>query len=72
MRNLLVIGDRNYSSWSLRAWLILEHFGIDHEIQRVHLDSPDFAAELAPFAPARTVSPCRARGSPRRPRPPRG
>ncbi len=55
MRNLLVIGDRNYSSWSLRAWLILEHFGIDHEIQRVHLDSPDFAAELAPFAPARTV-----------------
>ncbi len=55
MRNLLVVGDRNYSSWSLRAWLMFEHFGIDHEIARVHLDSPDFAAEMAPFAPARTV-----------------
>ena len=55
MRNLLLIGDRNYSSWSLRAWLVFEHFGIDHEIRRVHLDSPEFVAELAPFAPARTV-----------------
>ena len=51
----LAIGDRNYSSWSLRSWLIFAKFGIEHEILPAHLDSPDFLTELAPFAPARTV-----------------
>lgn len=51
----LAIGDRNYSSWSLRSWLLFARFGIAHETMRVHLDSPDFLAELAPFAPSRTV-----------------
>ncbi len=54
-QNLLVVGDRNYSSWSLRSWLLFEKFGIERETLRVHLDSPEFASELAPFAPARTV-----------------
>lgn len=51
----LAIGDRNYSSWSLRSWLLFAQFGIAHYTLRLHLDSPGFAAELAPFAPARTV-----------------
>ena len=25
----LYIGNKNYSSWSMRAWLILTHFGIE-------------------------------------------
>lgn len=51
----LAVGDRNYSSWSLRSWLLFARFEIAHESLRVHLDSPEFLAELAPFAPARTV-----------------
>jgi glutathione S-transferase len=34
-RPVLHIGDRNYSSWSLRPWLALRHGGIDFE-ERVH------------------------------------
>ena len=25
----LIIGNKNYSSWSLRAWLLLKHAGVD-------------------------------------------
>jgi glutathione S-transferase len=32
-RPILHIGDRNYSSWSLRGWLALRHAGIDFEEQ---------------------------------------
>ena len=27
----LVIGNKNYSSWSLRPWLLMRHFGVDFE-----------------------------------------
>ncbi|HKT71561.1 MAG TPA: hypothetical protein VJQ47_01615 [Steroidobacteraceae bacterium] len=27
----LVIGNKNYSSWSLRPWIFLKHLGIDFE-----------------------------------------
>lgn len=27
MTYVLAIGDRSYSSWSLRAWLMFERFG---------------------------------------------
>ena len=26
---VLYIGNKNYSSWSLRPWLLLRHFGVD-------------------------------------------
>lgn len=51
----LAIGDRNYSSWSLRAWLLFAKFGIAHDTTRVHLDSPEFLNEIKSFAPTRTV-----------------
>ena len=28
-RPTLVIGNRNYSSWSLRPWLLMKQLGID-------------------------------------------
>ncbi|MBW8076826.1 MAG: glutathione S-transferase [Gallionella sp.] len=34
---LLVIGNKNYSSWSLRAWLMLQHAGVDFDEQRIPL-----------------------------------
>ncbi|MDE1181178.1 glutathione S-transferase family protein [Paraburkholderia sp.] len=33
----LVIGDKNYSSWSMRPWLLLIHFGIPFEEVKVDL-----------------------------------
>jgi glutathione S-transferase len=42
----LVIGNRNYSSWSLRPWILLQHLGIDCAIVRLPLDTPEFAREI--------------------------
>jgi glutathione S-transferase len=62
MGYVLAIGDRCYSSWSLRAWLAFARFGIPVETVDVRLDHPAFAADLAPFAPARTVPALRIGG----------
>ncbi len=51
----LLIGDRNYSSWSLRAWLLMRQCGIAFEERQLLLETPEFAAGLAEFPPARTV-----------------
>jgi glutathione S-transferase len=42
----LVIGNKNYSSWSLRPWLVLEHFGIPFEEEKILLDLPDSKSRL--------------------------
>ena len=51
----LYIGDRLFSSWSLRGWLMLEAFGLAHRIHLTGLYSGTFAEDLAPLAPARLV-----------------
>jgi len=51
----LVIGNKNYSSWSLRPWLLLAHAGIEFEEVRVPLGSADFAARVRPYSPAGKV-----------------
>lgn len=51
----LFIGDRSFSSWSLRGWLMLEKFGIPYRSHLVGLYSGTMAADLAPLAPARQV-----------------
>ncbi len=51
----LYIGDRMYSSWSLRGWLMLEKFAIPHQTHLVGLFSGTMAADMAPLAPARLV-----------------
>ena len=33
----LVIGDRAYSSWSLRGWLLFDAFGIPVKLHRARL-----------------------------------
>ena len=33
-RPTLVIGNKNYSSWSLRPWLLLRHHGVDFGMRR--------------------------------------
>ncbi|MDW3223108.1 MAG: glutathione S-transferase [Paracoccaceae bacterium] len=51
----LYIGDRTFSSWSLRGWLMLEKFGLPYRANMVGLYNGTMAEELAPLAPARLV-----------------
>lgn len=51
----LVIGTRNYSSWSLRPWLLLRHLGLPFSERQFHLDTPEFHAEVPKFSPTRLV-----------------
>jgi len=55
MQASLVIGNKNYSSWSLRAWLLFAETGIEFFEQRVPLDIESTAAELARFSPSGRV-----------------
>ncbi|HEU5468210.1 MAG TPA: glutathione S-transferase family protein [Steroidobacteraceae bacterium] len=52
---LLVVGSRNYSSWSLRPWLLLRHLGLDFTVRQFDLDTPEFEAEIARLSPTRRV-----------------
>jgi glutathione S-transferase len=51
----LVIGNKNYSSWSLRPWLLMKHRGIAFEELRLPLDTEQFQREIAAYNPARRV-----------------
>lgn len=51
----LYIGDRTFSSWSLRGWLMLEKFGLPYNTHMVGLYAGTMASEMAHIAPARTV-----------------
>ena len=51
----LVIGNKNYSSWSLRAWLAMTEAGIAFAERLVKFDSEDWAANIASLSPTRLV-----------------
>ncbi|MEL6685666.1 MAG: glutathione S-transferase N-terminal domain-containing protein, partial [Pseudomonadota bacterium] len=51
----LYIGDRTFSSWSLRGWLMLEKFGLPYRAHMVGLYAGTMKADLAHLAPAKTV-----------------
>ncbi len=53
----LLIGDRSYSSWSLRGWLLFAKFDIPCEVVETRLYDDQFLEDLKDFAPSRTV-PC--------------
>ncbi len=55
MQPVLYIGNKNYSSWSLRAWLVLRESHIDFEERRILLDVDTTAAELAALGTAMRV-----------------
>ena len=57
MQTSLVIGNKNYSSWSLRAWLLLTEAGIEFSEQRIPLDIDSTAAELARISPRELLVP---------------
>jgi glutathione S-transferase len=51
----LVIGNKNYSSWSMRPWLLMTQAGIPFEEIVVWLDQDDTRANIARYSPSGTV-----------------
>lgn len=51
----LAIGDRSYSSWSLRGWLLFDKFGIPVKVRTCVLYTDAVPKLLAEFPPARLV-----------------
>lgn len=45
----LIIGNKNYSSWSLRAWIWMKHLGIDFDEIVIPLYSDDTDAQLGAY-----------------------
>ncbi len=46
----LYIGNKNYSSWSLRPWLLMKHFGIPFAEHMVSVAGRDYNPALKPIA----------------------
>jgi len=51
----LVLGNRNYSSWSLRPWLLLRHHGVPFAEEVLPLDTPEFVGRIAAYSGAGRV-----------------
>jgi glutathione S-transferase len=43
----LIIGNKNYSSWSFRPWIAMKVAGIPFEETVISLDAPDFKARVS-------------------------
>jgi glutathione S-transferase len=55
MKPKLIIGNKNYSSWSLRPWLLMKEAGIDFDEHRIVLDTSTTQQEIAEYSPAGRV-----------------
>ena len=55
MNATLIIGNKNYSTWSLRAWLLLREAGIDFEEHRIALDEATTSSQIAAYTNAGRV-----------------
>ncbi len=56
MTNLtLVIGNKNYSSWSLRSWLAMQQAGLEFEEIYIPLYTPESPAQIRQYSPAGKV-----------------
>jgi glutathione S-transferase len=53
----LIIGNKNYSSWSLRPWIAMRHAGIAFDEELVPLYEPGSREKVMKFSPTGTV-PC--------------
>ncbi|WP_208352711.1 glutathione S-transferase [Pseudaestuariivita rosea] len=51
----IALGDRSYSSWSLRGWLLFKKFGLTCTPHFATLYTDEFPKLLEGFAPAKTV-----------------
>ena len=51
----LVIANKNYSSWSMRPWLVMTAFDIPFEEVRISLAQPDTSMRIAQYSAAGKV-----------------
>ena len=54
----LVIGNKNYSSWSMRPWVLMQHFGLPFDEVKLRLEfgtDSAFQRELSRYTPAGRV-----------------
>ncbi len=51
----IVLGNKKYSSWSLRPWLVLKQAGVPFEEIVVPLDMPDTAQNIRKYSPSGRV-----------------
>jgi len=51
----LVIGNKNYSSWSLRAWIFLKHAGVEFQEILVRLDAAETREQIDRYGPSGRV-----------------
>ena len=51
----LVIGNKNYSSWSLRAWLLMKHVGVAFDEVVIALDTATTHDEIDRYGPSGRV-----------------
>jgi glutathione S-transferase len=51
----LTMGNKNYSSWSLRPWILMKHLGLAFRERVLPLDTPEFARDIAAQSPTRRV-----------------
>ncbi len=51
----LVIGSKNYSSWSLRSWIFLRKAAFEFTEQIVYFDASGYQAQIAAVSPSRRV-----------------
>ena len=52
---VLVIGNKNYSSWSLRAWLLMTQLDVAFSEVRIPLDTHAWEREIGHHSPSRKV-----------------
>ena len=52
---VLVIGNKNYSSWSLRAWLLMRQLDVPFDEVRIPLDTHAWEREIGAHSPSRKV-----------------
>src|SRR5213079_1586222 len=51
----LIIGNKNYSSWSLRAWLLMKHVGVEFEEILIALDTATTHEQIERYGPSGRV-----------------
>jgi glutathione S-transferase len=51
----LVIGNKNYSSWSMRPWVLMKQLGIDFEEKRLPFHSREWDAQIERWSPSRLL-----------------
>lgn len=58
----LIVGDKNFSSWSLRPWIAMKHFGIPFAEERIRLRQPESKAAILRHSPSGKVPALKTNG----------